>query len=114
VVYDTVDPYTGQMETIGPGRHAALPPALASTGCAASAPSSTRPSKLLGNSLAAAEYTGRTIGEGAMPQIALEFVGKMNPEQAKQLRDSFVATLHRRRCSPNYPWCLPRAEKSLN
>lgn len=46
----------------------------------------------IGNSLAAAEYSGRTIGEGAMPQIALTFPEKMNPEQAKQLRDSFVAT----------------------
>ena len=46
----------------------------------------------IGNSLAAAEYTGRTIGEGAMPQIALEFAGKMSPDQARQLRDSFVAT----------------------
>ena len=46
----------------------------------------------IGNSLAAAEFTGRTIGEGAMPQIALEFANKMNPEQIKQLRNSFVAT----------------------
>jgi len=46
----------------------------------------------IGNSLASAEYMGRTMGEGAMPQIALEFTGKMNSEQAKVLRDSFVAT----------------------
>jgi HK97 family phage portal protein len=46
----------------------------------------------IGNSLAAADFSGRTIGEGAMPQVALEFTGKMGPEQAKQLRDSFVAT----------------------
>lgn len=46
----------------------------------------------IGNSLAAADFSGRTIGEGAMPQVALEFQGKMNSDQAKQLRDSFVAT----------------------
>mgnify|MGYP000148993215 CR=1 FL=1 len=46
----------------------------------------------IGNALAAAEYTGRTIGEGAMPQIALTYPDKMNPEQAAQLRASFVAT----------------------
>jgi len=46
----------------------------------------------IGNALAGAEFSGRTIGEGAMPQIALEFPNKINPEQAKNLRDSFVAT----------------------
>ena len=48
----------------------------------------------VGNSLASSEYTGRTIGEGAMPQIAIEYPDgkKLSPEQAKQLRDSFVAT----------------------
>lgn len=46
----------------------------------------------IGNSLAAAEYSGRTIGEGAMPQIALQFPNKMNTVQSQQLRDSFVAT----------------------
>lgn len=46
----------------------------------------------IGNALAAAEYTGRTIGEGAMPQIAIKFPNKMNSTQSQQLRDSFVAT----------------------
>jgi HK97 family phage portal protein len=46
----------------------------------------------VGNSLAAAEYTGRTVGEGAMPQIALKFANKMTKEQAQALRESFVAT----------------------
>lgn len=46
----------------------------------------------IGNALAAADYTGRSIGEGAMPQIALQYKNKMNPEQTKQLRDSFEAT----------------------
>lgn len=46
----------------------------------------------IGNSLAAAEYSGRTIGEGAMPQIALQYPNKFNPAQSQQLRDSFIAT----------------------
>lgn len=46
----------------------------------------------IGNSLASAEYSGRTIGEGAMPQISLEFASKMSPAQAAELRQSFVAT----------------------
>lgn len=46
----------------------------------------------IGNSLASAEYSGRTIGEGAMPQISLEFANKMSPAQAAELRQSFVAT----------------------
>jgi HK97 family phage portal protein len=46
----------------------------------------------IGNSLAAADFMGRTVGEGAMPQIALQFPNKINPLQAQALRDSFVAT----------------------
>ena len=46
----------------------------------------------IGNSLAAADYTGRSIGEGAMPQIALSYDNKMSKEQQAQLRESFVAT----------------------
>lgn len=46
----------------------------------------------IGNSLAAADYTGRSIGEGAMPQIALTYASKMSPDQQKMLRESFVAT----------------------
>ncbi|MGJ7512352.1 phage portal protein [Variovorax sp. GT1P44] len=44
----------------------------------------------VGNALAAADYTGRSIGEGAMPQIALSWPNAVGPEQAKQTRDSFV------------------------
>jgi len=46
----------------------------------------------VGNALAAADYTGRTIGEGAMPQIALTYPGKVNDAQADLLRKSFLAT----------------------
>ncbi len=46
----------------------------------------------IGNSLAAADYSGRSIGEGAMPQIALSYPNKMVADQQKLLRDSFVAT----------------------
>lgn len=46
----------------------------------------------IGNSLAAADYTGRSIGEGAMPQIALSYANKMSKDQQALLRESFVAT----------------------
>ena len=91
LVYDTVDPYSAKVETIdqddmlhfaGFGFDGLR--SLSAIQCAAR--------QAIGNSLASAEYMGRTMGEGAMPQIALEFTGKMNKEQAQQLRDSFVAT----------------------
>ena len=46
----------------------------------------------IGNALAAADFMGRTMGEGAMPQIALSYPNKMNADQAKMLRENFVAT----------------------
>jgi len=46
----------------------------------------------IGNALAASDYMGRTIGEGAMPQIALTYPNKLSSEQAQLLRQSFVAT----------------------
>ena len=46
----------------------------------------------IGNSLAAADFAGRTLGEGAMPQIALTYPNKMSAEAAALLRTSFVAT----------------------
>lgn len=46
----------------------------------------------IGNALAAADYTGRSIGEGAMPQIALSYPNKMGKDQQQLLRESFVAT----------------------
>lgn len=46
----------------------------------------------IGNALAAADYTGRSIGEGAMPQIALSYPNKMGKDQQALLRESFVAT----------------------
>ena len=46
----------------------------------------------IGNALAAGDFMGRTMGEGAMPQIALSYPNKFGPDQAKLLRDNFVAT----------------------
>jgi HK97 family phage portal protein len=46
----------------------------------------------IGNALAAGDFMGRTMGEGAMPQIALTYPNKLNPDQAALLRQSFVAT----------------------
>jgi HK97 family phage portal protein len=46
----------------------------------------------IGNALAAADYSGKSIGGGAMPQIALKYPNKMGDDQKKMLRDSFEAT----------------------
>ena len=46
----------------------------------------------IGNALAAADFMGRTMGEGAMPQIALKYPNKLDVDQAALLRASFVAT----------------------
>lgn len=47
----------------------------------------------IGNSLAAASYTGRSIGDGAMPKIAISYGDKtMGEAQQKLLRESFKAT----------------------
>jgi HK97 family phage portal protein len=46
----------------------------------------------IGNALAASDHSGRTVGEGAMPQIALTYPNKLQPDQAEMLRKSFVAT----------------------
>lgn len=46
----------------------------------------------ISNALAAADFTGRNLGEGAMPQIALTYPNKLSPDQALLLRNSFVAT----------------------
>jgi HK97 family phage portal protein len=46
----------------------------------------------ISNALAAADFMGRTIGEGAMPQIALKYPNKVDTKLAKQVRDTFVST----------------------
>ncbi len=48
----------------------------------------------IGNSLAASDYTGRSIGEGAMPQIAIAYPtgSKMVEEQQELLRKAFIST----------------------
>jgi HK97 family phage portal protein len=46
----------------------------------------------IGSSLAASDYTARSIGEGAMPQIALKYPRAMGKDQTQLLRDSFIAT----------------------
>lgn len=46
----------------------------------------------LGNSLAASDYSGKSLGSGSMPKIALTYPNKMSPDQRQGLRDSFVAT----------------------
>ena len=42
------------------------------------------------SSLGATRYMGRTVSEGGMPRISLEYPNKLAPEAAKMLRGSFV------------------------
>jgi HK97 family phage portal protein len=46
----------------------------------------------IGNSLAYADFAGRTVGEGAMPKVAISYPNTMDDDQQKLLRESFVAT----------------------
>ena len=46
----------------------------------------------IGNELAASDFMGKSIGQGAMPKIALTYPNKIDKEQQKVLRESFVAT----------------------
>lgn len=46
----------------------------------------------IGNALAAGDFMGRTMGEGAMPQVVLKYPQKLTPAAAELLRQSFVAT----------------------
>jgi HK97 family phage portal protein len=45
----------------------------------------------VGNALAASDFSGKSIGSGAMPKIALTYPNKMDSGQANLLRDSFVS-----------------------
>ncbi len=91
LVYDTVDPITGLVETVDQDDmlHFA---GFGFDGIRSVSAIQWAARQAVGNSLAAAEFSGRTIGEGAMPQIALEYTEKMTAEQADLLRKSFVAT----------------------
>lgn len=44
----------------------------------------------IANSLGAALYMGKTIAEGGMPRIALNYPNNLSPEQANLLRESFA------------------------
>ena len=63
----------------------------------------------IGNSLAAADYAGRSFADGTLPQIAIKFPNKFTKAQGDELRDSFASTYngprgreisvgHNRRC----------------
>ena len=44
----------------------------------------------IGNTIAASRYIGKTIGEGGMPQITLEYPNKLSADQTTGLRDNFT------------------------
>lgn len=45
----------------------------------------------IASELGAAQYVGKTITEGGMPRVALEYPASLNPQQATDLRTSFAA-----------------------
>lgn len=45
----------------------------------------------IGNSLAAADYSGRAVGSGEMPQITIQSEKVLSPKQTQELRENFVA-----------------------
>lgn len=91
LVYDVTNMYTGMRSTVHQDDMLHFP-GFGFNGMTSLSAIQYAAKQAIGNSLAAAEYSGRTIGEGAMPQIALQYPNKFNPAQSQQLRDSFVAT----------------------
>lgn len=88
-VYDWMDPETGTIEGIDQDD------ILHFTGFGYDGLRSMSAIKWAGrnaiaNSLSAASYMGRTLAEGGMPRIALEFPNKLSPDGAKDMRDRFV------------------------
>lgn len=60
----------------------------------------------IGNSLAASDYVGKSIGQGALPKIAISVPGKLDKIQAKDLRESFVDTYGGGVTQKRYPLVL--------
>jgi HK97 family phage portal protein len=91
LVYDVRDFFTGKYDTIDADDMLHFP-GFGFDGIRSISAIQYAAKQAIGNALAGAEYMGRTIGEGAMPQIALEYAGALTKEQAATLRESFVAT----------------------
>lgn len=91
LVYDVVDQFNGKVETVDQDDMLHFT-SFGFNGVKSLSAIQHVAKNAIGNSLAASDYTGKTIGEGALPQIALEYAGRLSDEQAKLLRDSFVAT----------------------
>lgn len=91
LVYDVTDAYTGETRTVDQDDMLHFT-GLGFDGVRSLSAIQYAAKQAIGNSLAGADYMGRTIGEGAMPQIALKYAGKMDKTQRKDLRDSFVET----------------------
>jgi HK97 family phage portal protein len=65
----------------------------------------------IGNALAAADYTGKSIGEGAMPQISIQYPNKMGNDQQDLLRNSFGATYNPQTGARKLPLVLTEGAK---
>lgn len=91
LVYDCVDPFTGKVRTIDQDDMLHFT-GFGFDGLRSLSVIQHAAKQAIGNSLAAADYSGRTMGEGGMPRIALTYPGIIGDEQAKSLRTSFLAT----------------------
>lgn len=91
LVYDVTSPYTGKVYTVHQDDMLHFS-GFGFNGLRSISAIQHAARSAIGNSLAAADYAGKTIGEGAMPQIAIKYPNAMKAGQAKDLRDSFVAT----------------------
>lgn len=91
LAYDSIDPVTGELTTLDQDDvlHFA---GFGFDGLRSQSVVQWAARNAVGNALAAADYMGRTVGEGAMPQIALTYPNKLNQDQAELLRRSFTAT----------------------
>lgn len=91
LVYDCMDPLTGRVYGVAADDMLHFS-GYGFDGCRSLSAIQHAARGAIGNSLAAADFTGKNLGEGAMPQIALKYPNKLSPDQATLLRNSFAAT----------------------
>lgn len=89
--YDCFDPYTGDIYGVDQDDMLHFP-GFGFDGVKSMSAIKWAARNAVSNTLTSARYIGKTVGDGAMPQIALKYPAKLNPEQQRQVRDTFVAT----------------------
>ena len=91
LAYDVLDPYTGALRTLDQDDVLHFS-GFGFDGRASISVIQHAARNAVGNSLAASDFVGKSVGQGAMPKIALTYPNKIDKDQQKVLRDSFVAT----------------------